>query len=513
MKLSYENNAMGISSFPILLSLCLSQPYFTTAAPAPAPQAAVSKASAAVNPSAAAAQGAVAPTASFETALCTNPDIADASIAPNERWDAVDTSTAWTAAVDSWTSRPSTNGLTFPQQISNYFNGPDQMLCGDTSARDGCSSDVTCDNVKYPAGMFILNSMVSVSDLNYNIFDSMGKGETAVTTLMGTFSTTFAPISDPDAGAKLLLDLLGLGFALFAAPTWNSFLKAVPFFKANGNTLGTIKDTVNPLVSNGVTISKDTGLSGAVIEATNELNANLASMVKAWTTTLDVYNQQLFNGSDASNTLLFTQIDEGKVLEAGFQQDDLMIQNAMEKAVYGYLIPQAWSLSNGQISPVVVDSGAACGTIDPVKKYISVDIGDASFVCYNNIIYYLVGASGLVDDCFGSAEDNELCDSTLAPSLKALPGLGELDGNQWGGVLKDDFIIGAVNSYAANGNQNGWAATDPTSADALDDIFDNGLRAAGVVQIPVCSAEEAYGNWLYAINSGKTAMSAHYPCN
>lgn len=91
-----------------------------------------------------------------------------------------------------------------------------------------------------------------------------------------------------------------------------------------------------------------------MIEATNELNANLASMVKAWTTTLDVYNQQLFNGSDASNTLLFTQIDEGKVLEAGFQQDDLMIQNAMEKAVYGYLIPQAWSLSNGQISPVVV---------------------------------------------------------------------------------------------------------------------------------------------------------------
>ena len=170
MKLSYENNAMGISSFPILLPLCLSQPYFTTAAPAPAPQAAVSKASAAVNPSAAAAQGAVAPTASFETALCTNPDIADASIAPNERWDAVDTSTAWTAAVDSWTSRPSTNGLTFPQQISNYFNGPDQMLCGDTSARDGCSSDVTCDNVKYPAGMFILNSMVSVSDVSGLLF-------------------------------------------------------------------------------------------------------------------------------------------------------------------------------------------------------------------------------------------------------------------------------------------------------------------------------------------------------
>ena len=170
MKLSCENNAMSISSSSILLLICLSHIDLTAAAPAPAPQAAVSKASAAVNPSAAAAQGAAAPSASFETALCTNPDIADASIAPNERWDAVDTSDAWNAAVDSWTSRASSKGLTFPQQISNFFNGPDQMLCGDTSARDGCSSDVTCDNVKYPAGMFILNSMVSVSDVSGDLF-------------------------------------------------------------------------------------------------------------------------------------------------------------------------------------------------------------------------------------------------------------------------------------------------------------------------------------------------------
>ena len=54
--------------------------------------------------------------------------------------------------------------------------------------------------------------------------------------------------------------------------------------------------------------------------------------------------------------------------------------------------------------------------------------------------------------------------------------------------------------------------TDPTSEDALDDIFDNGIRAAGVVQIPVCGAEEACDNWLQAINSGKIAKSTHHSC-
>ena len=194
-----------------------------------------------------------APTASYETALCTTPDVTDASIAPNLRWGSMDSSDKWTAAVQWWEPN---QALTFPQQISNFFRGPEKMFCGQTSARDECASDVICNDVKYPAGMFILNSMVAVSDvgwlsmryielmlanelrqLNFNAFDSMGRGEAAVATLMGTFSTTFAPVSDADTGAKLLLDLLGLGFALFAAPTWNSCklqCRSIPAGQAEG---------------------------------------------------------------------------------------------------------------------------------------------------------------------------------------------------------------------------------------------------------------------------------------
>ena len=45
----------------------------------------------------------------------------------------------------------------------------------------------------------------------------------------------------------------------------------------------------------------------------------------------------------------------------------------------------------------------------------------------------------------------------------------------------------------------------------LSDIFDNGVSAAGVVNIPVCSAKEAMDNWT-SYSDGKK-QSAHYPCN
>lgn len=116
------------------------------------------------------------------------------------------------------------------------------MFCGNEGARDGCASYSVCNNVKTSADMFILNSFVAVSSvssyeptvesiiemlttllqMNYNFYDAMSKAETSVTTTMGKFASTFAPIDDMSAGFKLALDLVGLGFALGAAPVWNS---------------------------------------------------------------------------------------------------------------------------------------------------------------------------------------------------------------------------------------------------------------------------------------------------
>lgn len=160
-------------------------------------------------------------TPSWSTSQCTTHEITDASIDQTKRWNSVDTEAAWKAAMDDWQQKQG-GGLTFTQEVSNFFNGPEQMMCGALSARDGCGSYVQCNNVNHPAGMFILNSFAAISSLNYDIFDAISKAEGQITTDIGGFATTFAPIDDAPEALKVTLDLLGLGFALVASPLWNS---------------------------------------------------------------------------------------------------------------------------------------------------------------------------------------------------------------------------------------------------------------------------------------------------
>ena len=132
---------------------------------------------------------------------CTQPEITNAAIDTTIRWNSVNTEDGWTAAVASWTSNRNT-GLSFAQQISNFFHGPEQVHCEQTSARDGCSSSKECSDVNHPAGFLILNSLVAVSNvsrsredfyfrrlimlkLHYNLYDAISKAEGDVNTLIG----------------------------------------------------------------------------------------------------------------------------------------------------------------------------------------------------------------------------------------------------------------------------------------------------------------------------------------
>ena len=69
--------------------------------------------------------------------------------------------------MDDWTKNGG-NGLTFPQQVSNFFHGPEQMLCALVSAKNGCRDYVQCDQVTHPAGMFILNCFVALSSVSFS---------------------------------------------------------------------------------------------------------------------------------------------------------------------------------------------------------------------------------------------------------------------------------------------------------------------------------------------------------
>lgn len=70
-----------------------------------------------------------------------------------------------------------------------------------------------------------------------------------------------------------------------------------------------------------------------------------------------------------------------------------------------------------------------------------------------------------------------------------------------------DSTCSALNGYAQNGNKNGWGAMNPTTEDDINLIFDEGVQAPGVVQIPVCSAKAAWGEWKDGISTDE-----NYPC-
>jgi hypothetical protein len=65
----------------------------------------------------------------------------------------------------------------------------------------------------------------------------------------------------------------------------------------------------------------------------------------------------------------------------------------------------------------------------------------------------------------------------------------------------------AVSSWNANGQKNGWAASDPTTQTGFADIMNNGLNAKGMVNIPVCSLAEAVNN----VQTGSS--TTNWPCN
>jgi hypothetical protein len=131
----------------------------------------------------------------------------------------------------------------------------------------------------------------------------------------------------------------------------------------------------------------------------------------------------------------------GQLLEPGSTVDDPTIQNAIEQALYGYLIPQAWSLTNEGIAPFVLDSSFDCSAVNPLPKYMPDSTGDASYTCYENKLYYLLSPTGPAQNC-----DTVPCGiSTCTDNLFSLPsGVKALDGTAYGGVTRDIFIIGYV---------------------------------------------------------------------
>jgi hypothetical protein len=129
---------------------------------------------------------------------------------------------------------------------------------------------------------------------------------------------------------------------------------------------------------------------------------------------------------------------DGKLLERGKVVSDPDIQNYLEGAIIGYLIPRAWEL--GKSYPFVLDSGAPCGAINPVTYHLD-DTAAITWYCVDDKLYYLLAPYGDSFYCYPSADGQgagPCYDGNYSPPT----GMDRLDGKAWGGVTKDDFIAG-----------------------------------------------------------------------
>lgn len=89
----------------------------------------------------------------------------------------------------------------------------------------------------------------------------------------------------------------------------------------------------------------------------------------------------------------------------------------------------------------VVDSQSTCDKSSPLSSYISSSVAKSGYVCYNDNIYYLVDVVSLDRYCQSNSQGGQLCRD---PTVKKLPGIGELDGSSWGGVTVEDLVVGYV---------------------------------------------------------------------
>ena len=354
-----------------------------------------------------------------------------------------------------------------------------------------------------------MNSMVAVHTINHAFYSSMRDARDSVALQVGDFAGKFSPTSDPTAQLKMMLDILGLGLALVAAPVWSSWLKSIPALLKNPNTLGTIKDSVNPMIQSSLTITKDSlPAASQALANQNTLSAMVGKLIDQWLATIDAYNKKLFSGDDEGLAQLTDLIANGRSLDYQHLPDTQELTATLTKTIFGLLMPRAWQVSAAGVHPFLMTPDepiVGCDGLNP-DKYYPQEEGSSAFVCFENRGYWLLNAHGMgsfaAESCHYS-KDGPVC---VRNKLSSLPGLITVDGQNWGGITRDDIAIGSIKSFQANGNKNGYRI-DTTHKAVLDDLIENGVRTAGVVTLPICSGKEASFNRLL----GKE--TPNYPCN
>ena len=312
---------------------------------------------------------------------------------------------------------------------------------------------------------------------------------------------TFAPIPEPETNQwlNILIDLLTIGTRSIDGPFFNSFLKQLPASAKNGELFDNAKDTSMNLIGQSTTLAKDMLESPAPDDWTpqeqNKFSTYIGQVIFGWMYNAELAIQDLFSGSQTSVQTLGKIIANGALIpgdrdgEAPDNTTATDMKRNVLRSFYGFSIPALWRRS--KTYAFVLDSGAGCEG-NPSSKYVDATTAEATRVCYNSRLYYLVHPDG-------DAEDN---------TFSAPVGLDEL--GRFGGVTIENLVMGAVNTWKSNDGENGGTFLDPiNSAQARSDLADVDITTPGFVLLPVCSGDRAFQSW----DTTKEGSSTNYPCD
>ncbi|PGH14086.1 hypothetical protein AJ80_06090 [Polytolypa hystricis UAMH7299] len=447
------------------------------------------------------------------------------------RWDILGCDNAWEDAIAVWKASDKGGDGKFVRTLRKIFgNLKLDMQCHTLTIQNLCNEDIACYEVvgpgSGPAGALILTSLTKLHREIANFHHALESANVHVLAQFPSFANKFAPIPDNVAPFNIIMDLLGMGGTIIAAPFFNSWLSKTSYFSSREDSFDTLKDTANALIGGFVNTIKNTYKDPKCCnrewdeEAQNDFLAYVGNVFFAWGNGTEFLVKDLYSGDDDPTDLLWKTISNGKLISGSEDTNTntepsmsaTQLQVHVERAFYGFIIPQLWNASG--TDAFVMETGYKCGTEHPMREYILDNTGTATWVCHEptDKMYYLVAAKGDATTC----ECHAPCMGGPPPcsdnTFSAPPGLDALDGESLGEVTRVDLVHGAVASYKNNNNKNGWKAPDPSTKEAFDRFWKDNIRAPGYVQLPVCSAEEAWNNWRKK-TSNKDFTTDNYPCN
>ncbi|ETS75025.1 hypothetical protein PFICI_13509 [Pestalotiopsis fici W106-1] len=380
---------------------------------------------------------------------------------------------------------------------------------------DGCSPGMNGE-LSGPAGELIWNSLVLIHTMHQSYYTALTSGASTFGLKVQDMENTFAPIPPPPDNESLfiLLDLLSIGILTAAGPFFNNIIAKLPRFAKPGNTaFNNAKDTTMNMIGQSIGLAKDLKSAPKAGDWTPEkqatFSAYMGQVIEGWEDITAKSLKKIFDGSDASLAVLDKLLANGALYPMGPDPtSDLDLFKNIRKSFFAYAIPILWFRAG--YYPFIIDSGAACGTSNPITKYMTEDVQRQTGVCYNNRIYFLAMVEGDPQECTEvDCEDRKFA----APQ-----GITSLDGKDYGGLTRDDIVAGAMRTYVKNGLKNGAhpGSVDLNNNDNTDALYEMDITTPGFISLPICSPVVAWKSWDATtgnVGAPKKGSTPNWPCD